>query len=214
MTLSDAKRSPNNTLSDSGENRAAGMPREYSCAVMDGGAGLNGGCVAKANDAANAPLAEPAPPATVDILDSTGRLPTAHVNWLTEHLRGALRELRAGGEVRVRVVDDDAMASAHLRYSGVEGTTDVLTFDLTEPGRMLDVDVLVCLDEAERQGAERGHPRQHELLLYMVHGVLHCLGHDDHDEAGHERMHAEEDRLLRALGVGAVYGAGHHGGTT
>lgn len=36
----------------------------------------------------------------------------------------------AAGEVRVEVVDDAAMANAHEEYLGVEGTTDVITFDL------------------------------------------------------------------------------------
>jgi len=42
-------------------------------------------------------------------------------------------------------------------------------------------------------------------LLYVVHGVLHCLGHDDHDEAGYASMHALEDRVLYAIGVGATF---------
>ena len=111
-----------------------------------------------------------------------------------------------GGEVRVRVVGDQEMAAAHERYSGVAGTTDVLTFNLAEAGDGLDVDVLVCMDEAERQAGRRGHAVERELLLYVIHGVLHCLGHDDHDEAAAARMHAEEDRVLEAVGVGATYG--------
>src|SRR6185369_8183115 len=96
----------------------------------------------------------------------------------------------------VRVVGDEEMAAAHQRFSGVAGTTDVLTFDLTEAGGALDVDLLVCFDEASRQAASRGHGVERELLLYVVHGVLHCLGHDDHEEAAAARMHAEEDRVL------------------
>ena len=102
------------------------------------------------------------------------------------------------------------MAEAHQRWSGVSGTTDVLTFDLAEGrsagGEALDVDLLLCADEARRQADARGFPIERELLLYLVHGVLHCLGHDDHDEDAFARMHAEEDRLLEAAGVGATYG--------
>lgn len=152
--------------------------------------------------------AEGCPERAVEIVDSTGRLDEQAVAWLTECLARALAELGAVGEVRARVVDDAEMARAHQRYAGVAGTTDVLTFDLAEsPGR-LDVDLLVCLDEGERRARELGHGRERELLLYMVHGLLHCLGFDDADEASARRMHAEEDRVLARIGVGATFAPG------
>lgn len=143
---------------------------------------------------------------TVTLDDGTGRLKGEGAAWLKALLAGALGVLKASGEVRVRVVDDLAMSAAHERYSGVAGTTDVLTFDLRDAAReALDVDILVCLDEAERQGAARGHSPQHELLLYALHGVLHCLGHDDHEPEAFARMHAAEDEVLKALGLGPVF---------
>jgi len=51
-------------------------------------------------------------------------------------------------------------------------------------------------------------PLRRELLLYVVHGVLHCLGMDDHDEAAAAAMHRVEDAVLTAIGVGPVYSAG------
>lgn len=123
-------------------------------------------------------------------------------------LTRAVEALHATGEVRVRVVADAEMAAAHVRYSGVEGTTDVLTFDMRDCDDAdvpLDVDLWVCIDEANRQAEARGIDTDRELLLYCIHGVLHCLGHDDHTDEGFERMHAEEDRLLEAIGVGRTF---------
>lgn len=104
------------------------------------------------------------------------------------------------------------MAAAHDRYKGELGTTDVLTFDLSDgPGSPLDVDILICADEAARQAAARGHGPERELLLYAIHGLLHCLGHDDHDPDQAAAMHTEEDRILTALGVGATYARPENG---
>lgn len=135
---------------------------------------------------------------------------SASRRWLSEHAAAAARLLAVAGEVRVRVVGDTEMAAAHERYSGVPGTTDVLTFDLRDDpaaGGPLDTDILVCIDEARRQAAARGLSVERELLLYIVHGVLHCLGFDDHDEAAHRAMHDEEDRVLEAIGVGRTFAA-------
>lgn len=151
---------------------------------------------------------------SVALLDATGRVTGADQRWLLESAERAGRELGASGEVRVRVVADAEMAAAHERYSKVPGTTDVLTFDLADGlgGGELDLDILVCLDEAERQGASRGHEPRRELLLYIVHGMLHGLGYDDHDEADYARMHEVEDRVLAAIGVGVTFSRGAEGG--
>jgi rRNA maturation RNase YbeY len=142
-----------------------------------------------------------------------------------------MRHLGCTGEVRVRVVADPEMAQAHEEFAGVPGTTDVLTFDMTDPdlgpppamvlehARLestpipygIDTDIMVCLDEAIRQsgGGQPGDntpaAAQKELLLYVVHGILHCLGMDDHEEQAFEAMHKVEDRVLAAIGVGPVF---------
>jgi probable rRNA maturation factor len=166
------------------------------------------------NQGSNGPRFEDAPrplqeTLRVDLIDGTGRLSDADLQWIGDHAAAAGQALRTAGELRVRVVADAEMASAHEEYTGVAGTTDVLTFDLgSEPDGqtlVLDVDIMACLDEAERQGAARGHEPRREILLYVIHGVLHCLGHDDHDDAASAAMHAEEDRVLGLLGVGATF---------
>lgn len=141
----------------------------------------------------------------VDVQDPGALLTPGDARWLRDTAERAVGLLNAGGEVRVKVVGDAEMADAHLRYADTPGTTDVLTFDLSESADALDTDIMVCFDEAARRAAERGHETRRELLLYVVHGVLHCLGHDDHDEDDFRRMHAAEDELLERLGVGATF---------
>lgn len=149
----------------------------------------------------------------MEIVDATGSLAAADLTWVHEQAKLAAGLLGLGGAISARVVGDEEMAEVHAEFCGVEGTTDVITFDLTDPEdgmaakRVVEADLLLCYDEAERQAKARGHEARRELLLYIVHGVLHCLGHDDHDEAGYAKMHAEEDRLLGALGIGTTFAA-------
>lgn len=97
----------------------------------------------------------------------------------------------------------------HEQYSGVSGTTDVLTFDLRDnpdpADPVLDVDVILCTDEARRQAEARRIPVVSELALYFIHALLHCTGHDDHDDDAYDRMHEAEDRVLAALGLGRIF---------
>lgn len=156
------------------------------------------------------------PPAArlLDLSDPDALLGPEEARWLRSMGERALELLGAAGEARVRVVGDDEMAAAHLEYAETPGTTDVLTFDLSGDPELLDADIMVCADEARRRAGERGHEPARELLLYIIHGVLHCLGHDDHDEEDYRRMHAAEDELLTRLGVGATFDREPAGGAS
>ncbi len=115
--------------------------------------------------------------------------------------------------MRVRVIGDAEMASLHEDYLGDASTTDVMTFDYAEGasvrGEPMDADAHVCIDEAARRATEFGHTVERELLLYVVHAMLHCIGHDDHDDESYTRMHAAEDQILERIGVGRTFAVGH-----
>lgn len=119
-------------------------------------------------------------------------------------LAGFVLRAEGRGEVglSVSVVDDEAMAALHERYSGIAGPTDVLAFPLEDevPGpEALLGEVVVSADTAAREAEARGLPFARELLLYVAHGVLHLLGYDDHDEEERNRMHARQEELLDAF---------------
>lgn len=130
-----------------------------------------------------------------------------HVAWVRERLLAVLGTLGcAVDSLSVVLVGDEAMSKLHEQYLDDPSTTDVMTFDLreTEEGP-IDGELVICVDEAGREAETCGHGVERELLLYAVHGVLHLLGYDDHDPEEAAAMHEEEDRLLRAIGVGAVF---------
>ena len=100
-------------------------------------------------------------------------------------------------EVDVAVVDARQMAAMNRRYLRHAGATDVLSFDLSEAGvAALSVQLIVCGDVAVAAAAERHLRPQHELLLYVIHGLLHLLGYDDGAGPAARRMHAREQALL------------------
>jgi len=136
----------------------------------------------------------------VQVLGS-GLIDRAVVEWLQDQLV-ALHGMAAPAIRRftVQLVNDGVMSQLHARHMNDPTTTDVLTF---ADGN--EVDVAVCVDEARRRAAELGHDLSRELLLYSLHGLLHAVGFDDREPADFERMHAEEDRLLTAVGIAATF---------
>ncbi len=145
----------------------------------------------------------------IELTDATGAASNAQLADLTQNVARALSHLKCSGSIQIRIVDDVEMAAAHEEFAGVPGTTDVLTFDMSDPDAdraVLDADVLICRDEALRQSGERGHSPMDELLLYILHAVLHCLGHSDDTESGYRAMHETEDSVLTAIGIGPIFG--------
>ncbi len=126
--------------------------------------------------------------------------------WVQDRLREAISLIdRPVARITVSIIDDTEMLRLHKRHCGIDSTTDVLTFPVSEGQAPIEADIAVCMDVARRVAGESGHRVEHELLLYALHGVLHCAGFDDQIEKDYVAMHAEEDRILRVIGVGAVF---------
>ena len=101
----------------------------------------------------------------------------------------------------VAVVDAARMAELNRRYLRHAGATDVLSFDLSEaPTAGLSVQIIVCGDVAVAEAAARGIPARDELLLYVIHGLLHVMGYEDQSVRGAARMRARQDELLAEFG--------------
>lgn len=146
----------------------------------------------------------------IEFFDASGDLTEHELHTLRDLSTRVLAQLPNAGSIRVRIVHDDDMIAAHQKYCDLATTTDVLTFDLAQhetdfATKHLDTDLIICVDEATRQARQRSHTRVHELLLYTLHGTLHCLGYDDLTETQYARMHAREDQLLTSAGIGALF---------
>ncbi len=113
--------------------------------------------------------------------------------------------------ISIGIVDDAQITVLNKKFLNHEGTTDCLSFDLsdeTEPQGQKVFDLIVNGELALREAARRGHEAGAELALYITHGLLHDLGFDDATEAQARQMHRTEDEILQHLGYGLVYNHG------
>ena len=110
--------------------------------------------------------------------------------------------------ISVGIVDDAEISALNQQFLRHEGTTDCLSFDLSdeqaESGARV-FDLIVNGQMAVRQAAQRGHSSGAEVALYVTHGLLHQLGFDDTTAEQAEKMHRTEDEILQHAGYGVVY---------
>jgi probable rRNA maturation factor len=130
------------------------------------------------------------------------------VEFLKRWLPKAVRLVpKAPVEISISLLGNTKMAALHQEFMNIPGPTDVLTFELDRDarGRVTAGEVVICVPHAQREATRRRVEVKHELLLYALHGVLHLSGYDDLTSADYSRMHKEEDRILRKIGIGAVF---------
>jgi probable rRNA maturation factor len=125
-----------------------------------------------------------------------GRRAPALAARLARRGRRLLDALRMrDAELSLLLVSDAVMRRLNREWRGKDHPTDVLSFAQAEgsggaPAGLLG-DVVISIDTARRQAAERAASLGSELDRLLIHGVLHLLGYD------HERSPAEARRMQR-----------------
>jgi probable rRNA maturation factor len=105
------------------------------------------------------------------------------------------------GRLSLAVVSDATMRRVNRDFHACDEPTDVLAFALGAGGDDgFDAEVVVSLDTARREAAAHRVEPAAELMLYVVHGVLHLMGYDDHALADARRMHARAVSILDGIG--------------
>jgi len=99
------------------------------------------------------------------------------------------------GELSIVLVDDAMIARLNAQYHATPGPTDILSFDYGEGQGELIISVEHAVAQARRF---RTTPAR-ELVLYVVHGILHLHGHDDLALRDRRRMHATQRRMMACL---------------
>jgi probable rRNA maturation factor len=98
-------------------------------------------------------------------------------------------------ELSLALVDNDQIRKLNDRYRHKPEPTDVLSFPAGESlstGAKILGDVVISVEQAERQAKRRGEALEQEVERLMIHGILHLLGYD------HERS-AKEAKIMRRM---------------
>lgn len=108
-------------------------------------------------------------------------------------------------ELGINLVGTREMTLINETFLKHDGSTDVITFDYNDKtrnkttGAILSGEIFVCVDEAIIHAKKFKTDWQSEIVRYIVHGILHLLGHDDRHLAVRRKMKREEKRLLSKL---------------
>ncbi len=74
--------------------------------------------------------------------------------------------------------------------------TDIITFDNRETEYSLEGDIFISIERVQENCALQQTSFFSELLRVVVHGLLHLVGYDDHDNIHNQQMRKIEDKYL------------------
>ena len=92
------------------------------------------------------------------------------------------------GQVEVVLVSDKRIAAIHRRFMNDPSPTDVITFQHGE--------IVISVETARRQARQFGTALDHELRLYIAHGLLHLRGFDDKTAPGANEMKRLQENIV------------------
>jgi probable rRNA maturation factor len=109
-------------------------------------------------------------------------------------------------EISIAVVDDASIRVLNRNYLNHDYETDVLSFvlDRDPAAGWLNGEVIASATTAKRVAPEHDVSPTDELLLYIIHGMLHLVGLDDKSRSQRIRMRDSEKHYADWLGISYV----------
>jgi probable rRNA maturation factor len=108
-------------------------------------------------------------------------------------------------KVTLAFVDDPTIHGINKRHLDHDEPTDVITFPYSGKGaKKLEGEIVIGVEVAQRNAAERGHTVHVELCLYAIHGALHLCGYYDSTPRDRRLMREKENFYLKACGLPEV----------
>lgn len=98
-------------------------------------------------------------------------------------------------------VDENFIKRLNLKYLKKKISTDVLAFPLGENPENFLGDIVISVDFAIKNSLTFKTTLKSEILLYLIHGILHLLGYKDKTKDERKIMESEQKRILDLLKI-------------
>ena len=122
-----------------------------------------------------------------------------------------LAEAERPVEISVTLTGDEQVRTLNAKWRAKDQPTNVLSFSMVDErdlsranlatSELLLGDIVVARGVCEAEAAAKGVSIEDHATHLLVHGTLHLLGYDHHDDSEAADMEAREARALARLGI-------------
>ena len=116
--------------------------------------------------------------------------------------------------ISITLTTPEHIHEINKQYRNVDRATDVLSFPMFEKEEIdnkiaqknfeyEDVlgDIVISIEQVEKQAKEYGHSFEREFAYMLVHGFYHLMGYDHIKEEDKVIMRPKEEKVLEKLGI-------------
>ncbi|MDO8488644.1 MAG: rRNA maturation RNase YbeY [Candidatus Omnitrophota bacterium] len=106
--------------------------------------------------------------------------------------------VKKSGWINICFVDNPQIKKFNAKFLKTKSSTDVLAFNLNEKKKknIVLADIMISTQAALKQAVNYKTTPDYELSLYVVHGILHILGFDDHTREQIKLMRKKESQYV------------------
>ncbi|MFC1692830.1 rRNA maturation RNase YbeY [Candidatus Latescibacterota bacterium] len=100
-------------------------------------------------------------------------------------------------EINIVFIGDSDMTSLNEKYKRRKGSTDVLSFKLSDVNsENIEGEVYISLDRAREQAVNYNVLYEEEIVRLVTHGLLHLTGRKHDSKEAYETMVKDTDTLV------------------
>ncbi len=121
-------------------------------------------------------------------------------NKIEKIVKKVLNSEKKDARLSIALVDNGEIKKLNKRFLDSNEITDVIAFPLSDNRNILNGEIIVSVERALEVSNKIKSNVEGEIILYIVHGILHLLGFDDYDERDAKIMHEKEAKILAFLG--------------
>jgi probable rRNA maturation factor len=92
---------------------------------------------------------------------------------------------------------DDYLLEINKQYLKHDFYTDIVTFDLSEPGHPINAEIYISVDRVRDNARQFETSLKRELHRVIFHGALHLCGYKDKSKMEGLNMRKMEDKYLK-----------------
>jgi|SRR5215471_2229743 len=114
-------------------------------------------------------------------------------DWL---LLSAFMEHKEVVDIQYVFCDDQYLLELNNKFLHHNTYTDIVTFD-DSSRNALRAEIYISVDRVRENARNFDTTFKNELLRVMIHGVLHCMGYDDHSQKDKQKIQKKENEYLK-----------------
>ena len=116
--------------------------------------------------------------------------------------------------VSITLTNPENIRKLNCEYRNIDKSTDVLSFPMFEKEEIDNMvknavwdyndilgDMVISIEQVEKQAKEYGHSFEREFAYMLVHGFYHLRGYDHMEEEEKAQMREKEENVLSQLNI-------------